>query len=129
MSRVLQVFMMLLTLGMFTSAYAACSPMVNTYTEDFMAELQEKVELSPEQQAAMEEIMRNGINAREDVIDSYQGQKGLRVKKSMRDELQAANATTRSEVQEVLNEEQYKAFLEVQDQTQEKVRERINRDF
>lgn len=129
MSKVLRLVVMMLTLGLFTNAFAACEPMVKSYTAEFMEELQAKVDLTPEQQAAMEEIMYNGINEREDIINSYQGQKGLKVKKKMRDELQAANATTRSEAQEVLTDEQYKAFVEIQEKNQEKIRERINREF
>jgi hypothetical protein len=129
MLKVLRAITILLTLGLFTTAFAACEPMVQSYTTEFMEELQEKVTLTPEQQDAMEGIMQSGINEREDIINSYQGQKGLKVKRQMRTELQSANEQTRSEVQQVLDDEQYQAFLEVQEKNQEKVRERINRDF
>ncbi len=131
MTKLLQIAAVLLSVTLFSTASAACPAYAKSQAEEFMQELQTKVSLTPEQQDAMEDIMVNSINQREDIIESYQsqGQKGMKVKKQIRDELQAVNATTRADVQEVLDEQQYQAFLEVQEERQEKVRERINSEF
>ncbi len=95
----------------------------------FLQELQAKVTLTTEQQDQMKKIMTDSINQRELVISSYQGQSGMMVKKNIRDDLQGVNEKTQSEVQQVLNEEQYKAFVQVQEARQQKLRDRINSEF
>lgn len=122
--------MLTIMLTVFTlSVFAACPPRIKEYTQEFMTNLESRTTLSDEQKVAMEKVVYDNINVREDIISTYQGEKGMRVKKQLRDELQAVNANMQSEAQNVLDDQQYEAFLAVQKENQDKMRERINNEF
>ncbi len=130
MSKLFQMAAMILALTFFSSAYAADMTTVNADVQSFMQELEQKnINLTPEQKKSMESIMVDSVSARENVIKSHQGEKGVAVKKQMRNELQTINDKTQAEVKKVLNDQQYQAFLQVQEARQAKLRERINSEF
>jgi len=110
-------------------AYAATQDTINRMTEDFMKDLEQKVQLTDQQKKSLQPVLFNNLNAREDVIASYMGQKGMSVKKKIRDQLQPINLNLQSEAQNILTPEQFDAFKKVQEKNQDVVRERINRDF
>jgi hypothetical protein len=110
-------------------AYAATQDTINRMTEDFMKDLEQKVQLTDQQKKSLQPVLFNNLNAREDVIASYMGQKGMSVKKKIRDQLQPINLNLQSEAQNILTPEQFDAFKKVQEKNQDAVRERINRDF
>lgn len=122
---------LLATLFLFltTQAFAASTQTVNQYADDFMTALNSKVQLTEEQKRALRPVLVTNINAREDVISTYMGQKGMNVKRQIRDALQPINEKMQSEVQEILSPDQFDAFKQVQSDNQDKVRDRINRDF
>jgi len=110
-------------------AYAATQDTINRMTEDFMKDLEQKVQLTDQQKKSLQPVLFNNLNAREDVIASYMGQKGMSIKKKIRDQLQPINLNLQSEAQNILTPEQFDAFKKVQEKNQDVVRERINRDF
>jgi hypothetical protein len=122
---------LLATLFLFltTQAFAASPQTANQYADDFMTSLNSKVQLTEEQKRALRPVLTTNINAREDVISSYMGQKGMGVKRQIRDALQPINEKMQSEVQDILTPDQFDAFKQVQSDNQDKVRDRINRDF
>ncbi|MGA2655691.1 MAG: hypothetical protein ABSF18_06905 [Gammaproteobacteria bacterium] len=121
MHKILQVFIALLTLAFFTSAFAVEEAYVQSQAQAFMQDLQAKTTLTAEQQTQMKQILTHSINERENAIAKYQ--------RNIRNDLEAINATTQSEVQKVLNDQQYKAFLEVQDARKQQIRQRIESEF
>lgn len=129
MSKLLQIFTVLLATVFFSTAFAQTPVDVQSEVQSFMQELKAKVTLTTEQQDQMKTIMTNSINQRESVITSYQGQTGMMAKKNIRDDLQGVNEKTQAEVQKILNPEQYQAFLQVQETRQQKLRDRINSEF
>ena len=112
-----------------TQAFAASQQTINQYTDDFMTALNSKVELTPEQTRALRPVLMTNLNAREDVIATYIGQKGMGVKRQIRDALQPINQKMQSEAQDILTPDQFEAFKSVQSDNQDAVRDRINRDF
>lgn len=110
-------------------AFAASKEVVDQYVNTFMAQLEQRVQLTPEQKTALQPVLFNGINAREDVIASYMGQKGMGVKMQIRDALQPINENMQSEAQDILTTEQYNAFKSVQSENQRAVKSRINSNF
>lgn len=127
MSKLLQVFTLVFTTLFFSTAFAQVDAQAEA--QSFLRELQGKVTLTTTQQDQMKKIMTDSISQREAVISSYQGQSGMMVKKNIRDDLEGVNAKTQAEVQKVLNDEQYKAFLQVQEARQQKLKDRINSEF
>lgn len=112
-----------------TTVFAASQEVINQYTDDFMKALNSKVQLTQEQKTALRPVLFNNLNAREDVIASYMGQKGIDVKRQIRDALQPINQKMQSEAQNILSSDQFDAFKDVQSDNQDAVRDRINRDF
>jgi hypothetical protein len=110
-------------------ALAATQDTINRMTDDFLKDLEQQVQLTDEQKKSLRPVLFNSLNAREDVIASYMGQKGMSVKKQIRDQLQPINLNLQSEAQTILTPEQFDAFKKVQEKNQDVVRERINRDF
>ena|SRR5579872_84702 len=111
-------------------SYAATTPTsVETYTKDFMAQLEKNISLSDDQKEAMIDALTNNISDREDILQTYKGQSGLKVKKEIKKELEAVNANLQSEAQEILTPEQYSKFLEVQGKNQAAVRERVQENY
>jgi hypothetical protein len=129
MSKLLQIFTVLFATVFFSTAFAQTPVDVQSEVQSFMQELQAKVTLTTAQQDQMKTIMTDSINQRESVISSYQGQTGMMAKKNIRDDLQGVNEKTQTEVQKVLNPEQYQAFLQVQEARQQKLRDRISSEF
>ncbi|MFA6037151.1 MAG: hypothetical protein WC748_03390 [Legionellales bacterium] len=129
MSKFFQVLVVLFSALFFSSAFAQTQVDAQAEAQAFLQDLQAKVTLTTQQQDQMKKIMTDSINQREMVISSYQGQSGMMVKKNIRDDLEGVNAKTQTEVQNVLNEEQYKAFLQVQEVRQQKLKDRINSEF
>lgn len=122
-------FMAVIFLLTASHAFAASQETINQYTNDFMAALNQKVQLTDEQKKALRPVLVNNLNAREDVIASYMGQKGMGVKRQIRDALQPINQQMQGEAQQILTPEQFEAFKQVQSDNQDNVRDRINRDF
>jgi len=110
-------------------SFAAPKEVVNQYVDAFMNSLTQKVQLTDTQKDALRPVLYNNINAREDVITSYMGQKGMSVKKQIRDALQPINANMQSEAQDILTPEQFDAFKDVQQSNQEAVKARVNQNF
>lgn len=110
-------------------AYAAPESSINQMTQDFMTRLEQKVQLTPEQKASLQPVLFNNLNAREDVIASYQGQSGMSVKMQIRDRLQPINLNMQSEAQNILTPDQFDAFKQVQESNQAEVKARINSQF
>jgi uroporphyrinogen-III synthase len=110
-------------------AFAATQDSINRMTEDFMDSLAQRVTLTEAQKESLQPVLFNNLNAREDVIASYLGQKGMSVKMKIRDQLQPINLNMQSEAQSILTPEQFDAFKLVQETKQAEVKERINRDF
>lgn len=123
--------LLLLTCLLFaTHAFAKCDPtVVNQYTQDFMGQMEQQVELTDDQKQAMTAALKNSISDREDILMSYEGQKGMMVKKEIQTQLQAVNANLQSIAQEILTPEQYSAFLEIQGQNQAVIRERVKENY
>lgn len=123
--------LLLLTCLLFSvHAFAKCDPnVVNQYAQDFMGQLKQQVELTDDQTQALNAALKNSIADREDILLSYEGQKGMMVKKEIQTQLQAVNANLQSEAQEILTPEQYSAFLEIQGQNQAVVRERVKENY
>lgn len=123
----------LLLLGcllMTTYAFAKCDPkVVDQYTQDFMGKMEQQVELTDDQKQAMTAALKNSISDREDILMSYEGQKGMMVKKEIQNQLQAVNANLQSEAQEILTPEQYSAFLQIQGENQAVIRERVKENY
>lgn len=116
---------------MFFAAYSLAAPkeVVDQYVNAFMDSLTQKVQLTNDQKTALRPVLFNNINAREDVITSYMGQKGMSVKKQIRDALEPINQNMQSEAQNILNPDQFNAFKDVQKGNQEAVKARINQTF
>jgi hypothetical protein len=127
MRKLFQLLTILWAATFFVSAYAAETP--TAQSQEFMQSLEAKIKLTPEQQTAMEKIITDSMTQREQVISSYQGQKGMMAKKDLRDDLQPINEKMQTEVKKVLDEQQYQVFLDVQKAHQEQLRERINNEF
>ena len=111
------------------ASFAASTDTINQYTDSFMSALSSQTSLSDEQKRALRPVVFNNLNAREDVIASYLGQKGMNVKMQIRDALQPINQKMQSEAQSILTPAQLDAFKQVQASKQDEVRDRINRDF
>lgn len=119
-----------ITLMLFAAqTFAAPKQVVDQYVNAFMDSLTQKVQLSNEQKTALQPVLFNNINAREDVISSHMGQKGMSVKMQIRDALEPINQNMQSEAQNILNPEQFNAFKDVQKTNQEAVKARINQNF
>lgn len=127
MNKLSKIILAWFAFGLFTVANAACQPLVNHYTDQFMLMLEGKVELSSEQQNTLRETLKESINAREDVIESFRGQSGIKAKKALKTELDSVNANLQARAQEILDADQYNAFLEVQEETKKDVKERVNK--
>lgn len=128
MSKVLQIFTVFFTLAFLPIAFADPSS-VESESQDFMQTLEAKTILTTEQQDGMKKIIEDSINQREQIIASHQGEKGIQVKKQIRDELETLNGKTQSEVQKVLDQQQYQAYLDVQEAREDRIRDRINSQF
>lgn len=129
MLKFIQVFVALFAFVFYANAFAIDEAYVKTQTQSFMQDLDAKITLSAEQKTEMEKILSDSISQRETIIAKYKGQKGIGVKKKIRDELEAVNASTQAQVQKVLTEQQYKDFLTVQEAHKQQVRDRINSEF
>lgn len=129
MLKILKVFMTLLAVTFYANVFAADQAYVDSQVKSFMQDLQAKTTLTAEQQTQMQKILTDSITKRENAIAKYQGQSGMSVKMSIRNDLEAINASTQTEVQQVLNEQQYQSFLAVQDVHKEQVKKRINNEF
>lgn len=126
MKRLLLTIFMLVAFPLF----AACKPTtVDQYTQDFMGKMEQKVELTADQKTALTTALKSSISDREDILLSYQGQKGMKVKREIQTQLKALNANLQSEAQEILTPEQYSAFQEIQGQNQAAVRERVKNNY
>lgn len=123
--------LLLLTCLLFAAhAFAGCDPaVVDQYAQDFMGQLEQQVELTDDQKQALTAALKNSISDREDILMSYEGQKGMMVKKDIQTQLQSLNANLQAEAQEILTPEQYSAFLEIQGQNQAVVRERVKENY
>lgn len=130
MLKLFQLFAILLAATFFANAYADNATYAQSQAQEFIQALDAKTKLTPEQQDSLKTIMINSINQREAIIKSHQGQKGIMVKKQIRGELETLNETTQSEVKNIpLDDQQYQAFLDVQQARQEQLRDRINSEF
>lgn len=123
-------FLLIVCLFFATQAFAKCDPsIVDQYAQDFMGKLEQQAELTADQKQAMMSALKTGISDREDILLSYQGQKGIKVKREIQSQLESINANLQSEAQEILTPEQYSAFLEIQGQNQALVRERVKENY
>lgn len=98
---------------------------VNRYVDDFMIRMNTKTHLNDKQVQELANILYDGIEEREDIIDSYEGETSLFAKRSLKSELDAANEVVNSKAREILDEKQYVAFKEVQAENQAKLRARL----
>jgi hypothetical protein len=122
-------FITILCLLCATQVFAASQQTINQYADNFMTALNAKTPLTEEQKKTLRPVLVTNLNAREDVISSYMGQKGMGVKRQIRDALQPINEQMQGEAQNILTPEQFEAFKQVQSDNQDEVRDRINRDF
>jgi Spy/CpxP family protein refolding chaperone len=110
--------------------FAACSPdVVAQYTKDFMSQMEQQSELTADQKKALTAALKNNISDREDILLSYEGQKGLKVKKEIQTQLQSVNANLQAEAEEILTPQQYGIFLKIQGENQAIIRERVKENY
>jgi hypothetical protein len=107
------------------SVFAAQPAVVNRYVDDFMIRMNSKTKLTDEQSHALANILYEGINDREDIIESYDGEKSLFAMRNMKEELQAANEETVSDAREILDHKQFEVFQQIQAENREKLKQRL----
>ena len=99
--------------------------------EERVAATRERLQLTPEQQAALEPILTASVEQRLAVLQSYgfSGEErpklSFRQKLSLRKEMQAIREKTESEVAGVLSEEQLAEYKKIQDENREQLRARL----
>lgn len=99
---------------------------VNRYVDDFMIRMNTKTHLTDDQVHDLANILYEGIEEREDIIESYEGETSLFAKRSMKSELESANEVVNANAREILDEKQYKAFQEIQAENQVKLKQRLS---
>jgi hypothetical protein len=129
MGKISHVFIAVLSLFFFSNVFAVDQAAVDSQVQSFMQDLQAKTTLTAEQQTQMKQILTHSINDREAALAQYKGQSGMSVKRDIRNDLEAINGKTQNEVKKVLNEQQYKAFLEVQDARKQQIKQRVENEF
>ncbi|MFI4957343.1 MAG: hypothetical protein ACHQAX_09080 [Gammaproteobacteria bacterium] len=107
------------------SIFAAPAAVVNRYVDDFMIRMKSKTKLTDDQTQALANILYEGINEREDIIQSYDGEKNLISMRNMKSELQDANDVTVSDAREILDHKQFEVFQSIQSENREKLKKRI----
>lgn len=99
--------------------------------EERVAATRERLQLTPEQQAALEPILTASVEQRLAVLQSYgfsgedRPKLSFRQKLSLRNEMQAIREKTESEVAGVLSEEQLAEYKKIQDENREQLRARL----
>ena len=99
--------------------------------EERVAATRERLQLTPEQQAALEPILTASVEQRLAVLQSYgfsgedRPKLSFRQKLSLRKEMQAIREKTESEVAGVLSEEQLAEYKKIQDENREQLRARL----
>ena len=99
--------------------------------EERVAATRERLQLTPEQQAALEPILTASVEQRLAVLQSYgfsgedRPKLSFRQKLSLRNEMQAIREKTESEVAGVLSKEQLAEYKKIQDENREQLRARL----
>jgi len=107
------------------SVFAAPPAVVNRYVDDFMIRMKSKTKMTDDQTNALANILYEGINEREDIIESYDGEKSLFAMRNMKEELQDANDETVSDAREILDQKQFEVFQQIQAENREKLKKRL----
>lgn len=107
------------------SVFAAPPAVVNRYVDDFMIRMKSKTKMTDDQTHALANILYEGINEREDIIESYDGERSLFAMRNMKEELQEANEVTVSDAREILDQKQFEVFQQIQAENREKLKKRL----
>ncbi len=129
MRKISHIFIAVLSLLFFSTVFAVDQASVDSQVQAFMQDLEAKTTLTADQQTQMKQILTQSINDREAALAKYKGKSGMSVKRDIRNDLEAINSKTQSEVKKVLDDQQYKAFLEVQDARKQQIKQRIEKEF
>ncbi|MEO1080961.1 MAG: hypothetical protein AAFY29_15495 [Pseudomonadota bacterium] len=98
---------------------------------EYLEEMVARLELSEQQQADIEPIIRESVGKRQAIMESYGIGNGERPNprklRGMRGEMQDLQQETRTELSEILTDEQMEEYLALQEERQEKMREEMRR--
>jgi hypothetical protein len=98
----------------------------NMTTDQVVERMTERFNLSEEQAAAIEPIMKESMEKKRAIFDKY-GEKRFEVRQAMRDEMQAVGDETETELLSILTDEQMEDLGEFRDQRREWKDRRMNR--
>jgi Spy/CpxP family protein refolding chaperone len=99
---------------------------INRTPEQIISRLTDRLDLTEEQAAQIEPIIKESMKKRQEVFDKYRDQ-GLKARESIRNEMQTIGDEAHTRLSTILTDKQIEEFLAIEEKRRARMEKRMNR--